>query len=106
MNVLNNFRDLLLSVTENVFHYEAPKNAPIPHVIWQEVGGHYLHADNTNTESVYDVQLDVYTQNEFDPLIESLLGALKQDDIAFDFPTTEYDNELKLIRTIIECEVI
>ena len=52
MNALIEFKDFLLSVTENVYHYEAPKNAGLPYVIWQEVGGHSLYGDNFDIESV------------------------------------------------------
>ena len=106
MNVLIDFKDRLLTVTENLYHYEAPKDTSLPYVIWQETGGHSLYGDNTDAVSVYRVQLDIYSENEFDPLIENILNVLREDNIAFDFPFSEYDNDLKLIRTIIECEVI
>lgn len=106
MNALIEFKDFLLSVTENVYHYEAPKNAGLPYVIWQEVGGHSLYGDNFDIESVYRIHLDIYSQNEFDPVIGEIIDVMRVNDIAFDFPFSEYDNDLKLIRTIIECEVV
>lgn len=106
MNALLEFRDRLLTVTENLYHYEAPKDTPLPYVIWQEVGGHSLYGDNTDGVNVYQVQLDIYSETEFDPLVGSIVEILRADDIAFDFPFSEYDSDLKLIRTIIDCEVV
>lgn len=106
MNVLLDFKDRLLTVTDNLYHYEAPKGAALPYVIWQEVGGHSLYGDNKDAVNVYRVHLDIYSEDEFDPLVESVLNVLRDGEIAFDFPFSEYDNDLKLIRTIIECEVV
>ena len=106
MSVLTEFKDRLLTVTDNVYHYEAPKNAALPYVIWQEVGGHSFYGDNTDGVNVYRVHLDVYSDTDFDPLVDKIMEVVRADNIAFDFPFAEYDSDLKLIRTIIECEVI
>lgn len=105
-NALINLKEKLLEISDNVYHYEAPKDAVPPYIMWQEVGGTLTFGDGNPTESVKVVQINVFSDIEFDPLIDKVLELLTQDDIAGDYPTTEYDTDLKLIRTIIECEVV
>jgi hypothetical protein len=105
-NVLIEFRDRLLGITENVYHFEASQASALPYIIWQETGGRALYGENVDAERVHSVQLDIYSETEFDPLIEDVLNMMREADIAFEFPITDYEKDLKLIRTIIECEVI
>ena len=106
MNALINLKEKLLDISDNVYHFEAPKDAVPPYIMWQEVGGAFAFGDGSPTESVKVVQINVFSDIEFDPLIDKVLELLTQDNIAGDYPTTEYDTDLKLIRTIIECEVV
>ena len=106
MNALVNLKNKLLDISDSVYHYEAPGDAAPPYIMWQEIGGSFAFGDGNPVESVKSVQINVFSNTEFDPLIDKVLNLLTQDGIAGDYPTTMYDADLKLIRTIIECEVV
>ena len=105
-SALINLKNKLLKISDNVYHYEAPKDAVPPYIMWQEVGGAFAFGDGSPIESVKSVQINIFSDKEFDPLIDEVLKLLTQDDIAGNYPATVYDADLKLIRTIIECEVV
>lgn len=103
---LQEFRDLLLDVTDKVYHFEAAGEATGQHIVWQETGGHALAGSNVRREVAREVQIDLYTTEEFDPLLEQLLTVLEAAEVAFSEPTTVYDTDTQLIRHIVECEVV
>lgn len=106
MSVLLDFKDILLSVTDKVYHFEPPQSEAPPYIVWQETGGYFSYGGNADAEKVTDVQVNVYSEDEFEPLVDAILAALReQEGIAYDYPVVDYDDDLKLIRTIIECEV-
>lgn len=105
----NQFRELLRGVTEQVYHFEAAGAGVSDRIIWQEAGRGGLYADNTLSESVQRVQLDIYVRSEDSPLFPSLLETLdEQDEITYRVEDT-IQEEVKgnrLIRHIVMCEVI
>ncbi|MBP3701699.1 MAG: hypothetical protein J6I64_07400 [Lachnospiraceae bacterium] len=103
---LEQFRDVLLGVTEKTYHNEAQGDIAQEHIIWQETGKRALHGDDMRTEVVWEIQIDVYTKDEYSPLPEKLQMALEENDIAFSDPVITYERETGLTRCIIECEVI
>lgn len=106
MNVLNDFKDHLLEATKKVYHYEVPKNTTLPYVVWQETGGRYFYGDNSGVESVVKVQIDIFSEDEFEPLVDEVISVLNSYDVAVSYPIFDYDTELKVTRAIIECEVV
>ncbi len=100
------FRDLLLSVTEKVFHFEAQGDTDQEHIIWQEEQNRALHGDGKRTELIRHVQVDLYTKAEYPPLLDEMLAALEDAEVAFEEPIPDYDTETGFYRYIIECEVI
>lgn len=105
-SALIKFKDKLLEVSDNVYHYEAPEESGLPYIVWQEAGGSFTYGDSKPSESVCTIQVNVYSKAEFEPLVDEILKALACDDIACDYPVPVYDDDLKLIRTIIDCEVV
>lgn len=103
---LQEFRDMLLTVTEHVYHFEAWQETEDEYIIWQETGGRSLYGDGARCETVKKAQVDLYTKIEFSDTLDTLLGVLEQHDIAFQEPIPSFDTDTKRFRYIIECEVI
>jgi hypothetical protein len=102
---LQEFSQLLLTVTENVYHFEAWKESN-EYIIWQELQPRSMHSDNGRSEVIQRVQVDLFTKEEFTELLDKLLEVLEANDVAFDDPIPDYDSETKVMRYIIQCEVI
>lgn len=103
---LQEFRDLLLTVTEQVYHFENCQDTEEEYIIWQETGGKSTHASNERSETVKQIQVELYTSIEFTNTIDAILNVLETNDIAFQEPTVHFDKDTKKIRYIIECEVL
>lgn len=103
---LEKFRDILLTVLKNVYHFEAWQETDEEYIIWQETGGNSLHGDGARCETVQKAQVELYTKIEFSETKERLLEILEQNDIAFREPIPSFDTDTKRFRYIIECEVI
>lgn len=103
---LQNFRDILLTVTDNVYHFEAYKETDAEYIVWQETGGNSLHGSNERVERVKKIQVELYTAKEFTETLDKLTEVLEKNEIAFSEPLPDFDNETKRIRYIIGCEVI
>jgi len=103
---LEQFRDLLLTITENVHHLEAYQETDEEYIIWQERGGNSLYGDGVRCETAKKVQIDIYTTKEFSDLPERVMRLLETQDIACKDPIPSYYTETKKMRYIIECEVL
>lgn len=103
---LQEFRDVLLSVTDKAYHYEAFEEQEGEYIVWQENGGRSAYGSNARANTVKNVQVELYTQEEYTPTLDKLLNVLEAEDIAFEEPITDFDKDTKRIRHIIECEVI
>lgn len=103
---LTQFKELLLTVTDKVFHFEAQGDTDQEHIIWQEEQNRALHGDGRRTELIWHVQVDLYTKAEYPELLDILLNVLEEADVAFEEPIPDYDTETKFFRYIIECEVV
>ena len=102
---LQELRDLLLRITDKVSHIEAAQEASGRYIVWHEKGGRALSGSRRRQEVIRDVQIDLYTEEDFDPMVEQILNQLEDAGIAVNEPTTVYDPDTCLIRHIIECEV-
>lgn len=103
---MQEFRDVLLSVTDKVYHFEAFQDSTGQYIVWQETGGHSLYGSDKRQGTVKHIQVDFFTGNEFDPVLDQLLDTLEASGVAFGEPVTSYDTNTKGIRHIIECEVV
>ena len=94
---VTDLRDALLDVTEKVYHYYAPtRQAGEKYIVWGETGGSVaLNADDAPQAVTVTGELILYTQTEYDPLVNSLLAALTalaQDELfAFQVGGMGYD---------------
>lgn len=103
---LQEFRDILLKIMENVYHFEAYQETDEEYIIWQETGGNSMHGDGVRCETVQKAQVELYTKIEFSETVGKILDVLEQNDIAFREPIPSFDADTKRFRYIIECEVL
>lgn len=102
---LPEFKDVLLTVTDKVYHLESWQEED-EYIVWQEIQPRSLRTDGGRTEVITRAQIDYYTKKEFPELLDKLLSTLDEYDIAFDDPIPDYDPDEKQMRYIIQCEVV
>lgn len=102
----NDFKAVLSGVTDKAYHLEAPKEEKGEYAIWQEAGTSSLYADNERCETVRMFLVEVYTGKESSELLEKIIEALEENDIAFREQGSHFDPYTKKIRHIIECEAV
>ncbi|MBP0973652.1 MAG: hypothetical protein J5851_07095 [Oscillospiraceae bacterium] len=102
---LENFRDLLLTVTPDVYHFEAHKDEE--YIVWHEVGGISLTGDDRHAETGTRIAVDYYTKQEYDTLPARLSETLGScPDIALSDERVMFEPETELIHYAYTCEVI
>jgi hypothetical protein len=102
---LQEFSKVLLAVTDKVYHLEAWKESD-EYIVWQEIQGRSAYGDDGRFATVKRVQVDLFTKEEFPELLDKLLETLEANGVAFDDPVPDYDSDTKVMRYIIQCEVI
>lgn len=104
---LPDFRDLLLEVHDKVYHYEPLNDCGKRYIVWTETKGRSHRGDGRRVLPVQRVQVDLYTDQEYDPLLEQLLAALDRNNrVFYGEPIPSYDAATGMSRYIVECEVI
>lgn len=99
---LNEFGALLAGVYPKTYHYTTSKQKG-NYVVWQEyaarrqTGGPLL---------VRHIQVDLYTRNELDPVVDKLMVALEGAGVYHEEPEVTYDPDTGYIRHLVECEIV
>lgn len=97
MKCLDQIREALLTVSENVWHYEAPKQDD-RYIVWAEDDGdNVLGADNAIRQQAIQGTVDYYTKSEDDPDVDRIETALRTAKIAHYLNSVQYEDETKLI---------
>ena len=92
MNLLN-LRDILLTVTPNVYHYHAA-NQPDIYIVWAEdTEGNSGYADNKKTNQVIQGTIDYFTKIEFDTNFEVIQEKLNSIDIAWKLNSIQHEED-------------
>ena len=102
---LQEFRDLLLGITEKAYHFEAAQDAPDKYIVWQETGSRALLASYCRQEVIHELRVDFYTEEEYDPMPEQILKALEDAGIAVPEQTIVYDTNTRRICYSMKCEM-
>lgn len=91
MKCLDMIRDALLTVTPNVYHYEAFKKTD-RYIVWAEDGAHGDYADNSMVTQVITGTVDLFTKMENDPYFDAVQDALNSIDIAWGLNSIQYED--------------
>ncbi len=103
---LQDFKDILLTVLDNVYHFEAYKESEEEYIVWQETSESGIFGSNRQIGAVKKVQVDLYSRKEFTGTFDKLKAVLNENEISFEVADIDYSRETKRTRYIIECEVI
>ena len=83
----------LLSVTQNVFHFDAT-GAEGDYIVWAEDGQAGTgHGDNRMTTQVIQGTIDYFTKIEYDPAFGQIQSALNNLGIAWKLNSTQYEED-------------
>mgnify|MGYP000973114416 CR=1 FL=1 len=95
---LTDLRDLLLTVTEDTFHYEA-HGKPDKYIVWAEDGEVSSNeADNRKVTQIIGGTIDYFTKEEFDSNFDLIQKTLNYSgDIAWRLNSVQYEKETKYI---------
>lgn len=92
MEAVKIIRDALLSVSDNVGHFEQLK-AKDPYIVLREHSAGHNHSDNHVSEQSIMGTIDLFTKTEFEPLVEKIQAALNLVDCAWYLNTIQYEND-------------
>jgi hypothetical protein len=102
---LQEFRDILLAADPTASHYVSDQRPN--YTTWTEFGRKRLIADGHTAETVPKIQVDRFTQIEYDPVADAITQALEDADIPYEYLLdVEKDENGKLlyIHHIWDCE--
>lgn len=97
LSMLKQIKEVLLTVTPNVFHYEGD-NRNDKYIVWaeeQEIST--LNADNKKLDRVMQGTIDYFTKAEEDGIVDEIETALTQADISYRLNSIQYEDETKFI---------
>lgn len=91
-------RDALLTVTDNVGHYEA-LNVEDQYIVWAEDSeADSVHADNRKKLQTIQGTIDYFTKLDNDKKVEEIQAALNEaDDVAYQLNSVQYEEETGFI---------
>lgn len=90
---LLDLRDLLLTVTQDTFHYHAHKK-PDKYIVWAEAGeAGSNNADDNKVNQVIQGTIDYFTKMEFDPNFDLIQEKLNSIDISWSLNSVQYEED-------------
>jgi len=90
---LDEIKNLLLTVTINVYHQWAETDAD-EYIVWAEDGeSGAVHADNRKEIQILDVTVDVFTKHEYPDIITRLQNAFNEAKLPFELLSTQYETD-------------
>lgn len=92
-------------ITYNVYHYWRPQ-MQTPFIVWAETGeADDLHADNRKGEILLSITVDVYTQSEFDGLLDAVFDFFNDKEIPFELNSVDFEEDTGTIHYRFTCEM-
>lgn len=94
MSVLD-VRDTLLSVLDDVYHFEAPAGKPERYAVWGETGVDMrVNADNKTRYAAVSGEILFYTAYEYDTKADEIANAFAGKGIVCNLTAIGYDYEM------------
>lgn len=105
MTVLQ-FKDLLLTCCNKVYHREADKADP-EYIVWSESGTYPLfHADNVRAEEAQVIAVDLLTKEEFSEIPALIKQKFAENEIVYRGPDIIYHQEIDYTQYAYTLELI
>lgn len=102
---LKKIRDILNELDIDVCHYES-LNKESEYIVWAESGeSNSLSADDRKVEQSIVGTIDLYTQTEYNKIVDELQDKLNENKISFVLNSVQYEDETKLIHYEWEFEI-
>lgn len=99
---LKAFRDLLLEVTDHVYHYWHDAEDET-YIIWMETGESDTdHGDNHKQELGLTYEVELFTKTEYSPVLDALMERLNTSGYAFSYTSTSYETDTGYIHHSLE----
>lgn len=99
------FKDLLLSVSPDVYHFESTKESE--YIVWHEVGTRCLMGDGKQIEIGTRIAVDYFTKLEYSQIPEKLEKALaNHDEICLSDSVVDFEHDTGMIHYAYTCEVM
>ena len=90
----------LIPLSENVYHYWRPRPEGVDqYIIWAEDSEEdSLNGDNKKLEQGLHGTIDLFTKEEFDPLIDQIQNAINGvENLSWRFNSSQYEDDTGLI---------
>lgn len=98
LSAIKQVMDALLTVSNNVGHFEAVNPDNPPYIVWAEDNEfNDLSGDNYKVGQTLEGTIDLFTKNDFDPLFDSIQNALVDAKIYFRLESVQYEDDTELI---------
>ena len=95
-NKIYRIRDALLTVSKDVYHFEALKKKD-KYIVWAEDGeGNSGHADNKKNQVIQGT-IDYFTKDDADPVVEEIQEALELYEISYKLKSVQHEDETEYI---------
>ncbi len=95
-NKIYRIRDALLTVSKDVYHFEALKKKD-KYIVWAEDGeGNSGHADNKKNQVIQGT-IDYFTKDDADPAVEEIQEALELYEISYKLNSVQYEDKTEYI---------
>lgn len=89
---LKTIQEVLLTVTDKVYHYEA-MHVSDKYIVWAEDSeGESLEADNYKAEQSIQGTIDYFTKEEFDENVDKIQEVLADSCISFYLNSVQYES--------------
>lgn len=93
LSCLENLRDVLRGVSENIGHYEAVDTSQ-PYGVWMEDGEYSsLDVDNYKAGQTVEGTIDWFTKDQDDSVLEAIPNALNRARIGWRLNSVQYEDE-------------
>lgn len=92
-------------INATVLHYWHPRQQA-PYILWQEDSCETFKADNKSCEFKWVGVVDLYTQTEFDGLLDDIIEALEEVHATWTISSVDFEEETKLIHYTVDWELI
>lgn len=94
---LDVIKNVLLKVTDKVYHYEAFEQSD-QYIVWAEDSeASSVEADNKKQQQTIQGTIDYFTKIEGDTTVEAIQEALNNACISFYLNSVQYEDETKFI---------
>lgn len=97
INKLNQVKEALLTVTKEVYHYEAYKRSD-EYIVWAEESEvRAIYYNNKKEQQVIQGTIDYFTKKEGDTTVDAIQEALTAYGISFYLNSVQYEDETQYI---------